>query len=131
MLLLALRKMGVNAVGTSHNDVLIGDRKVSGAATYHLPGRNIVHSTLLYDTRMEHMQHAITPSKEKMQSKGIQSVRQRITLLKDHTSLTLEEVKALIRETLCVGTYQLTPDDVTAIECLEESYLKKEFISLL
>ena len=39
MLLLVLRKMGIEATGTSHNDVMIGDKKVSGAAFYHLPGR--------------------------------------------------------------------------------------------
>ena len=129
MLLLVLRKMGIEATGTSHNDVMIGDKKVSGAAFYHLPGRSIVHSTMLYDTNMEHMLNAITPSKEKLQSKGIKSVRQRITLLKDHTSLTLEEFKALVRATLCRGERVLTPDDVAGIEQLEQTYLKEEFIN--
>jgi lipoic acid synthetase/lipoate-protein ligase A len=119
MELLVLRKMGIEAVGTSHNDVMIGDRKVSGTASYHLPGRCIVHGTLLYDTDMEHMLKAITPSSEKLQSKGIQSVRQRITLLKDHTTLSLEEVKALFRQTLCQQSRSLTPDEVRGIEELE------------
>ena len=90
MLLLVLRRMGIEATGTSHNDVMIGDRKVCGTAFYHLPGRSIVHSTMLYDTNMNHMLNAITPSQEKLQSKGIKSVRQRITFLKDHTSLSLD-----------------------------------------
>jgi lipoic acid synthetase/lipoate-protein ligase A len=102
---------------------------VSGAAFYHLPGRSIVHSTMLYDTNMEHMLNAITPSKEKLQSKGIKSVRQRITLLKDHTSLTLEEFKALVRTTLCQGERMLKPDDISDIEQLEQTYLKEEFIN--
>lgn len=131
MLLLVLRKLGIQAVGTTHNDVMIGDRKVSGTASYHLPGRNIVHSTFLYDTNMEHMLQAITPSKEKLESKGIQSVRQRITLLKDYTILSLEEVKRLIRETLCEGSRILTPTEVAEIEQLEQEYLKQEFIHLL
>ena len=59
MVLLVLRKAGVEATGTSHNDVMIGDRKVCGTACYHLSGRSIVHSTMLYDTNMEHMLHAI------------------------------------------------------------------------
>ena len=116
MELMGLRKMGIEAVGTSHNDVMIGDRKVSGTASYHLPGRCIVHGTLLYDTDMEHMLKAITPSSEKLQSKGIQSVRQRITLLKEHTTLSLEEVKALFRQTLCQQSRSLTPDEVRGIE---------------
>ena len=131
MVLLAFRKMGVEAVGTVRNDILIGDRKVCGTASYHLPGRSIVHSTLLYDTDMENMLHAITPGYEKLQAKGIRSVRQRITLLKDHVSLSLEEVKTLIRQTLCDDTLLLSADDVAAIEQIETTYLREEFIHLL
>ena len=104
MLLLVLRKLGIEAVGSSHNDVMIGNRKVSGTAFYHLPGRCIVHATMLYDTNMEHITQAITPSREKLQAKGIESVRQRITLLKDYTSLTIDQFKAFVRETLCNDT---------------------------
>ena len=131
MMLLVLRRMGVEAVGTHHNDILIGGKKVSGTACYHLDGRNIVHGTLLYDTNMEHMLQSITPSQEKLQSKGIQSVRQRITLLKDHVSLSLEEVKAIIRQTLCSGEQTLTGKEVAEIEQLEQDYLRKEFINKL
>ena len=131
MILLVLRKMGVEATGTSHNDIMIGNRKVCGTAFYQLPGRSIVHSTLLYDTNMAHMLNAITPSVEKLQKKGIESVRQRITLLKDYTALSLEEVKALIRETLCDGELLLTTAQVAEIEEMEKSYLKEEFIKLL
>ena len=131
MILLVLRKMGIEATGTSRNDILIGDRKVCGTAFYQLPGRSIVHSTMLYDTNMDYMLHAITPSAEKLQEKGIQSVRQRITLLKDYTSLSLEEVKALIRDTLCDDELMLTLAQVAEIEKIEQTYLKEEFINLL
>lgn len=125
MLLLVLRRMGVEAISTSHNDVMIGDRKVCGTAFYHLPGRNIVHSTFLYDTEMEHMLNAITPSREKLQRKGVESVRQRITLLKDYIDMGLEDVKTLIRTTLCEGERMLTPSEVAGIEQLEEKYLSE------
>lgn len=131
MILLVLRKMGIEATGTSRNDILIGDRKVCGTAFYQLPGRSIVHSTMLYDTNMDYMLHAITPSAEKLQEKGIQSVRQRITLLKDYTSLSLEEVKTLIRDTLCDDELMLIPAQVAGIEKLEQTYLKEDFINLL
>lgn len=116
MILLVLRKAGVKATGTSHNDIMIGDHKICGTACYHLSGRSIVHSTMLYNTNMEHMLNAITPGPEKLEKRGIQSVRQRITLLKDHTSLTLEELKVLIRETLCEGELVLTPEDIERIK---------------
>lgn len=131
MLLLVLGKMGVLATSTNHNDVLIDGRKVSGTAFYHLPDRSIVHSTLLYDTDMENMLGAITPSAEKLQQKGIQSVRQRITLLKDHVTLSLDEVKATIRQTLCQTERCLSSMEIAAVEQLEQQYLKDEFIHLL
>lgn len=122
MLVLVLRRLGVEATGTSHNDVMIGDRKVSGTAFYHLPGRCIVHATMLYDTNMEHMVHALTPSREKLQGKGIESVRQRVTLLKDHISLDIEAFKAFVRTTLCDGERRLSAADVAAIEAMEQAY---------
>lgn len=132
MILLVLRRLGIEATGTQHNDIMIGDRKVCGTACYHVGGRSIVHSTMLYDTNMEHMLNAITPGPEKLEKKGIQSVRQRITLLKDYTTLEgVGALKQLIRDTLCVGERQLSQDDVAKIEAIEASYLKEEFINLL
>ena len=131
MVLLVLRKMGIEATGTSHNDVLIGGSKVCGTACYHVGGKSIVHSTMLYDTNMQHMTHAITPSREKLQKKGIESVRQRITLLKDHTTMSLDEIKIMIRNTLCTDERQLTASEVAEVEELEQSYLKQEFIKIL
>ena len=132
MVLLVLRKLGIEATGTSHNDVMIGDHKVCGTACYHVSGKSIVHSTMLYDTNMQHMTNAITPSKEKLQKKGIESVRQRITLLKDYTTLeSVEALKTFIRETLCVGERMLAEQEVREIEVLEQSYLREEFIKMI
>lgn len=131
MLIFVLRKLGLEAVGTAHNDVLIGDRKVCGTAFYQLPGHSIVHSTMLYGTNMEHMLNAITPSEEKLKKKGIESVRQRITFLKEYIDLNVEEVKAFIRRTLCDGELRLTETDVEGIRRIEQGYLDKEFIQRL
>lgn len=122
MVLLVLRKMGVEATGTTHNDIMIGDRKVCGTACRKTASGCVVHSTMLYDTNMAHMQNAITPGPEKLQKKGIESVRQRITLLKDYTPLSLDQVKALIRETLCQGERRLSVEDVAEIERLAQAY---------
>ena len=131
LLQLVLHKMGIEATSTTHNDIMIGDKKVCGTAFYQLPGRSIVHSTMLYDTNMQHMLNAITPGPEKLEKKGIQSVRQRITLLKDHTRMTLDEVKPLICNTLCDGELMLTSGQVAEIEKIEQGYLKSEFIHLI
>lgn len=73
-----LRTLGLNAVTTAHNDILVDGRKVSGNACYALPGATIVHGTLLYDVNLDALEHAITPSEAKLQKHAVQSVRQRV-----------------------------------------------------
>ena len=123
-----LRGLGLDASASDRNDVLIDGRKVSGNAFYHIPGRSIVHGTMLFDTNMEHMLHAITPSREKLTSKGVESVRSRITTLSEHLSMDIEDFKRYVRETLCDGEIQLTADDVKEIETLTLPYLEPSFL---
>lgn len=124
----ALRRMGFDARQNDHNDIMIDGRKVSGNAIYHLPGRNIAHGTLLYDTDMEHMMRAITPSQQKLDHNGVQSVRQRICLLKDYTTLPFPEIIRRLRQDLCgLDTHRLTPWDVEQIEVIEQDYLDEDF----
>ena len=128
LLLLVLRKAGVEATASQRNDVLIDGRKVSGSAFYHIPGRCIVHGTMLYDTDMTNMVGAITPDDAKLLSKGVKSVRQRIALLKDYINLDIGTFKQLARDTICRDTLTLTAEDVAAIEELEKEYLSDAFI---
>ena len=128
MVVLMLQRLGIDASGTGRNDVMIGDKKVSGTAFYKIPGRSIVHGTMLYDTDMVNMVGAITPSSVKLLSKGIASVRQRIALLKDYTTLTIDEFKNHVRKCLCDQEIMLTADDIRNVEELEKEYLSDEFI---
>ena len=108
---------------------------VSGTAFYkpvsrtdQSPGRSIVHGTMLYDTDMLNMVGSITPSSAKLLSKGVASVRQRIALLKDYTTLTLDEFKAHVRKTLCDEEMTLTNDDIRCVQEIEQEYLSDDFI---
>ncbi len=128
MVVLVLRKLGVDARASGRNDIMIGDRKVSGNAFYHIPGRSIVHGTMLYDTDMENMVGSITPTDEKLVSKGISSVRQRIALLKDYIGLDIEGFKSFVRTNLCDSETALTTSDIRGIEDIEMEYLSPEFV---
>lgn len=123
-----LRGLGLEATSTENNDILIGGRKVSGNAFYHLPGRSIVHGTMLFDTDMQHMLQAITPPTQKLNKHGVESVRQRITLLKEHTNLSIEQFKQFAVRKLCNKELQLTAEDIKNIETIEKKYLNTEFI---
>lgn len=123
-----LRDLGVEATTSGRNDILVDGKKISGNAFYHIPGRNIVHGTMLYDTDMRNMVGSITPSDDKLMSKGIKSIRQRINLLKDYISLDINEFKEYVKKHLCNRERVLTKEDVEIIKEIEKEYLSTEFI---
>lgn len=142
MIVDVLKQMGVDATWTDHNDIMIGQKKVSGNAFYYVKpssggsskagqgsmGRSVVHGTMLYDTDMTNMVGAITPDDEKLVKHGVQSVRQRICFLKDHTTLTLDETKIFFRKNLCDKEVTLSDEDVDGIVDIERAYTSDEWI---
>lgn len=119
----ALNGMGIPAERNDHNDVMLNGQKISGNAMWHVPGRTIAHGTLLYDVDMEHITHAITPNQQKLSKNGVQSVRQRITLLKNYTSLSINEVWQHLRQDICTDTIELPQSAMSVIEQMAQEYL--------
>lgn len=126
----ALGKLGLPAVKTEHNDVLICGRKVSGNALFQKERASIVHGTLLYNEDLEVMQYAITPPKQKLEKHGIASVRQRVANLTElGVTLTVEELKDYLANYFCGDQRRvLTQEEVAGIEEIEKEYLTPEFI---
>lgn len=123
--------LGLSASPSDRNDVLVGDRKISGNAFYHLAGRSIVHGTMLYDADGITMSAALTPSSVKLKSKGISSVRSRITTIKEHRpNISLSDFKSYAGSFMTDGVpYRLTDDDVKAIDLISRSYQAPEWLS--
>ncbi len=128
MVVAVLRKLGVDATTSGRNDILVDGRKVSGNAFYHLPGRSIVHGTMLYDTDVQNMVGSITPNDAKLVSKGVSSVRQRINLLKDYIDLDIEGFKQYVRTNLCDDQITLSDEDLLPIQIQELEYVSPAFI---
>lgn len=129
----ALRKAGYPAVKTEHNDVLVGDRKVSGNACYALPTGTIVHGTLLWNVDFGVLQQAITPTREKLQKHGVESVRQRVVNLSSIPSLqairTVEDMRDYLASCFATETVSLTDEEIRAIDAIEAEYLDPDFIA--
>jgi len=124
----ALRGLGLDASSTGRNDVTIGGRKVSGNAFYHLPGRSIVHGTMLYDTDAENMARAISPSPAKLSAKGVESVRSHITTVSRHSDISLEDFKGYLRSRMTCGAMTLSPEDIREVEKIAAPYFTPEWI---
>jgi lipoate-protein ligase A len=79
----ACRRFGIPAEVTGRNDVTAGGRKFSGNAFYK-NGRNAYHhGTLLIDADMERMGRYLSPSRAKLEARGVESVRSRVVNLKE------------------------------------------------
>lgn len=123
-----LRDLGLDAKFSGRNDILIGELKVSGNAFYQVNSRSVVHGTMLYNTDFNEMIHAITPDNEKLISRGIDSVRKRVTNVKDHLDITIEDFKAFIKKNIADEDIILSESDIKEIEKIEASYLSEQFI---
>ena len=77
----ACKALGLEAERSGRNDVLVDGRKFSGNAFYHSKGKAYHHGTVLVDTDGEKMARYLSPSKAKLQAKGVESVRARVVNL--------------------------------------------------
>lgn len=118
---------GVTANG--RNDILIGDRKVSGNACYSVNGMGIMHGTMLFDTDRELMQSILTPPAEKLRRNGVASVASRVTTLREHLpALTIGEFHDHCRRRVCDSTLRLDATDIAEIERIALPYYSESWI---
>lgn len=123
-----LRNLGAPVEVSGRNDIRLSEGgKICGNAFYHLPERNIVHGTMLYDTANSHMGQALLPSPNKLKHHGVQSVRSRIGLLKDVLDIDIYTLRNHLRHSLCDRTLRLSATDIQAIEAIETQYYQSAY----
>ena len=90
---------GIETEISGRNDILADGRKCSGNAFYHHEGRAYHHGTLLVDTDGEAMSRYLSPSKAKLEAKGVESVRSRVVNLKElNPAITVDLLKAAMTQ---------------------------------
>lgn len=114
----ALKKLGVDAELSGRNDLLAGGRKISGNAQFSTKGRMFSHGTLLFDSEIESVVSALNVKKDKIESKGIKSIRSRVANISEFLSekVTIEEFRSLLLKNIFEGMdeipeYVLTEKD--------------------
>lgn len=123
----ALAKMGVNAELSGRNDILAEGRKVSGNAQFSTKGRMFSHGTLMFDTEIDAVVSALKVKKDKIESKGIKSIRSRVANISEFLKekMTIEEFRLEILKSIFGGEeniryYELTEEDWANIHKLSE-----------
>lgn len=121
----AVRSLGIQAERSGRNDVLAEGRKFSGNAFYKNGIQAYHHGTLLVDVDTQRMSRYLNPSKAKLQSKGVDSVRSRVVNLRElNPDITIPGLKAALAEAFSrvygLPLAQIAPEtlDAGAIEAL-------------
>ena len=124
-----LQGLNINAQLSGRNDILIDETKVSGCAFYQLSNRSVLHNSLLFDTQLDHLSNALTPAKEKLQSKGVASVRQRVTNVATYTQLDILNFMDYVRQEMCgKEVLELTEEDMKGIAEIEKELSSDDFV---
>ena len=124
-----LKGLKIDAQLSGRNDILINGTKVSGCAFYQLSNRSVLHNSLLFDTQLDHLSNALTPAKEKLKSKGVASVRQRVTNVATYTQLDILAFMDYVRQEMC-GTevLELTEEDMKEVAEIEKELASDDFV---
>lgn len=117
VILEACRSLGIQAEKSGRNDVLVEGRKFSGNAFYRNGQRSYHHGTLMIDVDKEKLGRYLSPSKAKLEAKGVDSVRSRVVNLREFAeNLTCDEMKIQMREAFSrvygLPAQELRPEDL-------------------
>lgn len=124
---------GIVAQFSGRNDLLAEGKKFSGNAFYHSKGYAYHHGTLLVSSDLEKLQRYLSPPKAKLESKGVSSVRSRVTNLSFLSpSLTCDVMKNYMVQAFA-EVYGGTavdlplPDDTAVLE-LRQKYGSEDWL---
>lgn len=128
----SLHKMGVEGAKLEgRNDLLINGQKFSGNAMYSKNGRMTAHGTIMFDSDIEEVVNALKVRKDKIESKGIKSIRSRVTNIKpylsdDYQFLSTKE----FRDRLLLNIFDVnTPEEVKEYKLTDEDWKQIEELS--
>ena len=119
-----LATLGVKAEVNGRNDITIDGKKFSGNSQYIRQGRVMHHGTIMFDSDLSVVSEALRVDPTKIQTKGIRSVRSRVTNVAEHLpeKVTLPEFRRILLEKILKENpgeaYPLTQDDLAAVEKL-------------
>ena len=128
VILHACRLLGINASKTGRNDLTVSERKFSGHAYFSSGGYNYHHGTIMMDVRGDDLSKYLNVSEAKLKSKGVASVRSRVTNLRDHLdeplrSAGIEELIASMQDAMVKAAareYGCEPEEEALPEIPEE-----------
>ncbi len=125
----ALAQQGIEASYNDRNDIYIKGKKISGNSQYCDEQCGLHHGSILFNTDLDELVRAITVSDDKIISKGIKSVRERVTNIKDYFDREINSIafKNLIVNEILKNNekrYILTLNDIDRVNEIRNQKFK-------
>jgi lipoate-protein ligase A len=122
----AVKKLGIDAEKSGRNDVLADGKKFSGNAFYEQGSHCYHHGTLMVHVNLGELSKYLTVSKDKLKSKGVDSVKSRVTNLTEFApEMTIEDLKAALKEAF-EEVYGHKAKTITTADLNQEELRKSE-----
>lgn len=86
----ALEKLGIKCELSGRNDITLDGKKFSGIAQSVWKKRVLNHGTILFDTDLTVLSSALNVKADKIESKGVKSVKSRVTNIKPYLEKDVE-----------------------------------------
>ncbi|MDM5213825.1 lipoate--protein ligase [Peribacillus sp. NJ4] len=123
-----LEKLGIHAELSGRNDILAEGKKISGNAMFSTKGRMFSHGTLLFQSEMDHIVSALKVKKDKIESKGIKSIRSRVGNIADFLKepMSVEEFRSFLLQNIFKGSGKVTEYVLTEADWEEIHKISEE-----
>ncbi|AUS07977.1 lipoate--protein ligase [Laceyella sacchari] len=117
----ALESLNIKAELSGRNDILVDGKKVSGNAQFSTRGRMFSHGTLMFNVNIEEVVKALQVKKEKIESKGIKSVRSRVANLVDYLvePMSIQDFRQVLLTHIFAGKQPIPQVELTAADWAE------------
>jgi lipoate-protein ligase A len=117
----ALESLNIKAELSGRNDILVDGKKVSGNAQFSTRGRMFSHGTLMFNVNIEEVVKALQVKKEKIESKGIKSVRSRVANLVDYLAepMSIQDFRQVLLTHIFAGKQPVPQVELTAADWAE------------
>jgi len=127
----ALHQLGVAAELSGRNDIVAEGRKISGNAQFSTKGRMFSHGTLMFNSNIESVVSALNVKPDKIQSKGIKSIRSRVANISEFLKeeMTIEEFREMLLHYIfntdgAIPEYKMKDADWIQIEKIADEHYK-------
>lgn len=122
VILAAVKSFGIEAEFSGRNDIIVDGKKFSGNAFCHRKGGSFHHGTILIRVDKENLARYLQVSQDKIESKGVASVRSRVCNLIEYNpeinneNMTRALIRAFEEEYGNAQSYDVTPEARLEVE---------------